>query len=173
MDQYLEVIDNIFTVEDCVKLIKFAENQGFQKVNDGNSQYWRTNFFNQELAYILFNELRQMGKIPDIIDDKRVVCLNTEFRISKYEPGQEFRMHKDGVNQDRYGNHSILTLNIFLNDNFEGGQINFYWRNKLLRQSIEPIPGRGTLFYTQQFHSGEKVIEGYKYLLRTDVMVKG
>ena len=39
--------------------------------------------------------------------------------------------------------------------------------------SLECIPkiGRGSFFYSQQWHEGAKIEKGYKYLLRTDLMI--
>ena len=34
-----------------------------------------------------------------------------------------------------------------------------------------PKTGRGSFFYSQQFHEGAKLLSGYKYLLRTDLMI--
>ena len=64
-----------------------------------------------------------------------------------------------------------MTLNIFLNDNFEGGETEFLYNNKTLRYSAKPKLGRGALFDAQQYHRGNVVMNGNKYLMRTDVMV--
>ena len=69
----------------------------------------------------------------------------------------------------------MFTLNIFLNDSssglLEGGSTSFYTNKRKRTQIIAPKAGMGALFYAKQYHSGDKIIEGYKYLLRTDVMV--
>tara|TARA_B100001057_G_C22666575_1_gene878087 strand:- start:626 stop:781 length:156 start_codon:yes stop_codon:yes gene_type:complete len=43
--------------------------------------------------------------------------MNSYIRLSKYEPGQFFGIHKDGINFDKNNkqNMSYATLNIFLN----------------------------------------------------------
>ena len=67
---------------------------------------------------------------------------------------------------------SCLTLNIFLNDDFEGGETDFLFDDKqTLRFSAKPKAGRAMLFYSQQYHRGNKVTKGEKYLLRTDIMI--
>lgn len=53
----------------------------------------------------------------------------------------EFNKHKDGFNQDKNGNISIITFNIFLNDNFDGGETYFYNDNGELILSIKPKTG--------------------------------
>ena len=66
-----------------------------------------------------------------------------------------------------------MTLNIFLNDVKAGGGTIFYEnrRGKLVElMNVRPKTGRGALFYNQIDHEGEIVKDGWKYLIRTDVM---
>ena len=91
------------------------------------------------------------------------------FRILKYQEGGQFEIHMDGVNKDENGNISTLTLNIFLNDNFDGGETDFFHEKKL-RYSVKPETGKAALFEHKQYHCGNKVCNGEKYLLRTDIM---
>jgi prolyl 4-hydroxylase len=165
-------IDNIFTPEQCKALIEAAENSGGFRLEDrGNAQYERVMMVRPDLARVLFQGLRHL--IPDEVDGNRVTGLNDHFRFSKYHPGMEFKIHRDGINQDSTGARSALTLNIFLNDDFEGGSTDFFntWNEDDLRFSVQPRPGRGALFFAQQYHCGQRVVSGNKYLLRTDVMV--
>ncbi len=168
-------IDNIFTPAQCQMLIATAETIGYQGVDRGNAVYNRVvgkvSIEGVPLHQFLKNALA--GIIPDSIDGKRVTGLNDHFRFSKYYKGQFFDIHKDGVNQDSQGNRSALTLNIFLNSDFEGGETDFFNSNSPsdLRYSVKPAPGRGALFFAQQYHRGNAIISGEKYLIRTDVMV--
>ena len=63
------------------------------------------------------------------------VGINKYIRLSKYEPGQFFGIHKDGINfdKDNRQNMSYATLNIFLNDDFEGGETIFYKKDRKTR----------------------------------------
>ena len=168
---YLKQIDNIFSEDCCKYLIKQAEELGMKKVEDRpGATYHRSMLKNKEMADRLFNQLR--SHIPQTFNGQRVVGLNEMFRFSKYYPGGKFGIHKDGYNVDSQGNRSAMTLNIFLNDDFEGGETDFFYDDaRTLRYSVKPKPGRGALFDSQQFHCGNTVKGGYKYLIRTDVMV--
>ena len=74
---------------------------------------------------------------------------------------------------------SMFTLNIFLNENFSGGETDFFnsCNTNDLQFSIKPKTGRAGLFYAKQWHACNKVNfdttkgQTYKYLLRTDIMV--
>ena len=166
-------IDDIFTSEQCKSLITAAQQKGFQSVDRGDvAQYDRVIMNNPDLAQVLYNRLKLI--IPDQVDGNTVTGLNAYFRFSKYYPGQSFAIHRDGINQDSTGARSALTLNIFLNDDFEGGSTDFFhdFSGTKLRYSVQPKVGRGALFFAQQYHCGRKVTQGFKYLLRTDVMVR-
>lgn len=168
-------IDNIFTPQQCEMLIANAETTGFDDVDRGNACYGRVvgriQMDGRPLQEWLWDRLKDI--IPAEVDGKRVTGLNDHFRFSKYHKGQFFDIHRDGFNQDCHGNRSVLTLNIFLNDDFEGGETDFFYSNNRddFRFSVKPQAGRGALFYSQQYHCGNEIESGFKYLIRTDVMV--
>ena len=98
---------------------------------------------------------------------------NERWRFSEYEGGGEFKIHRDGRNQDRAWRKSVITVNIFLNEEFRGGSTDFYMDDKeTLRESVKAKRGRAAVFDAQQYHVGARVEEGRKYLLRTDVMAE-
>lgn len=44
-------------------------------------------------------------------------------------------------------------------------------QKKKVNLKCKPKIGRGSFFYSQQYHEGAKIIKGFKYLLRTDLMI--
>jgi len=166
---FLHQIDNLFTVEECKELIERANKEGWKDVDRDIATYRRVTIVDKRLSASLFKKIR--GLLGSHYQGKRITGLNELFRFSKYEPGEKFEMHKDGFNVNRAGDRSIMTLNIFLNDDFDGGETDFYLGDRTtLRFSCKPKPGRGALFDSQQYHCGNEVRNGYKYLIRTDVM---
>jgi len=169
---FLYSIDNVLTSDECQKYMDlFNDPKKVELINDKHRKYYRVQFQDKELA----NKLYEMVKsyIPKKIK-KISVGMNSFIRLSKYEPGQFFGIHKDGINfdQENKKNMSYATLNIFLNDDFEGGETIFYENDKkTLTMKCKPKSGRGSFFYSQQFHEGAKLTKGYKYLLRTDLMI--
>lgn len=168
---FLYAIDDVLTQEECEKYVKYFENSNVEEINDKHRKYYRVQFDDKILADILFNKVKNY--IPNKIR-KISVGMNSHIRLSKYEPRQFFGIHKDGINfdKDNKQNMSYATLNIFLNDNFVGGETVFYEKDKKT-VSLECIPkiGRGSFFYSQQWHEGAQIEKGYKYLLRTDLMI--
>jgi hypothetical protein len=165
---FLEVIDDILTLDECKILIDFInKGKDIKKIDRGNyGSYFRLTMDNKQLAEEIFERIKNY--LPN---DNIYKCCNSYFRLAKYDIGGEFKVHKDGFNQDNYGNRSHLTLNIFLNDDFEGGETDFFYDDTTFRFSAKPKIGRGALFYSQQFHCGNIVKSGNKYLLRTDIMI--
>jgi prolyl 4-hydroxylase len=162
----LSVIDCLLSEKECSELIEHFDSQKSEYVNRGIAEYHRHQEINKELV----TKLLQRIKLPENYNGSKIVGLNDHFRFSKYEPGMQFSIHRDGTNQDSRGNRSVMTLNIFLNDNFEGGSTDFYYNDHTLAKSVVPKVGRAALFDSQIYHSGILVTSGYKYLLRTDVM---
>jgi len=171
MNKYLQVVDNIFTKEECDELIKHFDSSKVNFIDRGIAEYYRLEEDSDEMANILWNKIKQY--LPKHYGHGgELVCLNTHFRYSKYEPGMEFGRHRDGTNQDKNGYRSIITFNIFLNNTFDGGETDFFDDNGKLILSVPPKPGRAALFDAKILHCGNKVLNGCKYLLRTDVMLK-
>ena len=123
---------------------------------------------------------------PSFIYDK--------IRIYKYEPGEVFPEHIDykvkrniKVEDKEYVQQSFLSLLIYLNDDFEGGETG-YWPDhngihcRFLRnvekQSckkdhqvvIKPSSGLCVVQDQNILHEGLPTTKGIKYLLRTDII---
>jgi len=105
----------------------------------------------------------------------RPICINECMRIVKYQAGDHFMPHKDGafiLNEDI---RSALTLMIYLNEGYEGGETVFFdeSNSKTNPRKIEVlgITGKGLIFTQDVTHSGEP-LQGKipKYILRTDIM---
>ena len=167
-------IDNLLTSEECKKYIDmFEQPELVEDIDYKHRKYHRIQFDDQELADKLYIIIKKYlsNKLKKIADG-----MNGHIRLSMYEPNQFFGIHKDGINVDKNNRQRIsyATLNIFLNgrEDFEGGETTFYMKDKKTVKFVcKPKMGSGAFFYSQQFHEGNKIISGYKYLLRTDFMI--
>lgn len=166
-------VEDLLSEKECDDLIVLAEEGGFEdptiKTPEGEvvDKTVRNNgryiFENPEYAAQLFDRFKD--QLPERLDDWKLKELNPHMKIYKYSEGQAFRMHKDvpyvAPNNDR----SFLTMLIYLNEGFEGGETFF-----LLDDSVYPKTGKGVIFQQNVMHAGVEVTEGVKYALRTDVM---
>jgi len=96
--------------------------------------------------------------------------VNPCFRFTKYQKGEFFKKHLDGQHVQNENDRSILTLMIYLNDEFKGGDTIFYENENQF--CIKPKRNSAVIFNHDILHEGKIVKEGYKYILRTDVMFK-
>ena len=89
-------------------------------------------------------------------------------RVYRYEVGQHFGLHED---QSYFGPNdevSLLTLLVYLNEGFEGGETEFPDQSR----TIVPARGDVLLFQHRVLHAGNRVKTGTKYVLRTDVLFR-
>lgn len=124
----------------------------------------RVIFDDPELAAELFARLA--GAIPPRLCDRRACGANERFRCYRYSPGQRFSPHYDGAFYRDHRARSLLTLMIYLNEGFAGGDTAFLdWDVR-----IAPRTGAALLFQHQLLHEGAELVAGTKYVLRSDVM---
>ena len=126
----------------------------------------RVIFDDDTLARDLFERVRAC--IPKTIFGRTMCGANERFRIYRYDAGECFRPHFDGAFVRNDEEQSYLTLMVYLNDGFGGGE------TKFLDFDLNVIPRAGTaLFFQHQLlHEGAPVLSGVKYVLRTDVMYR-
>lgn len=175
----MTVMDGILTEDECRHFIALLDKpEELKPVDRGFSQYDRNILISAEWASRIYERIKGVlpaellqGLKESVGDLNTEVYLNDHFRFSKYHPGQYFHIHRDGFNADASGGRSFMTVNIFLNSDFSGGETAFYSNaGEVLR--AQPAPGRGAIFDGQIYHAGLEVREGYKYLLRTDLMLR-
>ena len=102
------------------------------------------------------------------------VGINDMWAVSKYESGQYFKPHYDGMYKDEAGNTmSILTITLYLNEAFDGGELIFY--SGSLSDPVESWrwqPRAGSCFVMNHdiLHAGDTVLNGVKYIMRSSIM---
>jgi hypothetical protein len=75
---------------------------------------------------------------------------------------------------------TLFTLHLYLNDSkqtvgdeaeLEGGATSFLSRNEKRKLDVDPKAGRVLIFqHRNLYHSGDDVLSGIKYTMRTDIM---
>lgn len=173
--KFRKIVEDFFTLEECTELIQIGEEMGFQesliKTKEGEvmDKSIRDNdrvvFDDPKLANELWEKIK--SEIPDI-DDWKPYGLNERLRYYRYKDGQQFKPHVDGSFKRGEGDLSLITMLIYLNEEFEGGETTFV----LDFLQIKPKTGMVLLFDHKLMHTGRPVTKGVKYVLRTDVMYK-
>ncbi len=88
-------------------------------------------------------------------------------RVYRYDVGHHFGLHSD-QSYARGDARSLLTLLLYLDDDFDGGETEFPDE----RQTIAPRAGDALWFQHAVLHAGRPVTRGTKHLLRTDVLYR-
>lgn len=178
---WIVTVSDIVTPDECRELIELTESIGYgaapittafgfihaPKVRNNG----RVMIDDSDRAAWLWERVR--AHVPQERDGGRAVGLNERFRYYRYEPGQYFRWHFDGcfVRSDR--ERSLLTLMVYLNEDLLGGETEFAactGSGEDLR--VRPETGKALLFEHHVRHQGAPVLDGVKYVLRTDVMYR-
>ncbi len=93
---------------------------------------------------------------------------NERLRCYRYQPGEYFRPHFDGVFVRARDERSHLTFMVYLNDTEAGGDTVFPAR--ALR--ITPRAGMALLFNHHVLHESTTLERGVKYAVRSDIMYR-
>jgi hypothetical protein len=131
---------------------------------------------NEALAPQLFERIQPHVPSSMFVEDPRVSSRTSmaltgiylPLRIYRYEPGQHLGLHQDQGYAGPDGSRSLLTLMVYLNDDFEGGETDFPEQN----ERIVPKIGTALWFQHMLLHSGSRVARGTKYVLRSDVLYR-
>jgi len=180
--------DSVYTVseflapDECAAFVAQSEAAGYgdAEVAGVVVKDFRDNdrvlFDDAALAARLFG--RALPFLPPVIEGKVPVGFNERFRFYRYGPGQTFKPHVDGAHH-RFAlrQASELTFLMYLNDDFTGGETNFFFDYALhlalggrVRFGVRPVRGTALVFRHRLLHEGAPVLTGRKYVLRTDVM---
>ncbi|MDR2237273.1 MAG: 2OG-Fe(II) oxygenase [Chryseobacterium sp.] len=167
------LIENFLSDKECEEYITLSESKVFEEakitmhgqqlMSKGVRNNDRQMIFDLELAEKLFT--RASDFLPKTHGNYRIHDFNEMFRIYRYTPGQRFKMHPDGSYIRNENEKSFYTFMIYLNDDFEGGETEF---ESLF--TVAPKKGSALFFYHPLRHEGKTLINGIKYVLRTDVM---
>jgi hypothetical protein len=88
-------------------------------------------------------------------------------RVYRYEVGHHFGLHSD-QSYTSGGDRSLLTLLVYLDDDFTGGETDFPEQQR----TIVPRAGDALWFQHALLHAGKAVSRGTKHVLRTDVLYR-
>lgn len=184
--------DEIFTVEDflsaeeCIRYIQWSETIGYEDalVSSPSGQVLHTKLRNNQRVIFDSSELAaelwewaedwMPSEMEDESGEEYAPCgLNERFRFYRYDPDEQFDWHQDLPFEREEGERSFWTLMIYLNEGFTGGETAFddsYSDESFESFQVSPQAGMALCFAHRVYHKGEPVLEGRKYVLRTDVM---
>lgn len=183
------LVPNFLTRAECEELIASSESRGYAGADTDYPPSYRNNHRHvndsTDLAARLTERLR--GHVPEtlVADGRewRFDGINERFRFCRYQAGQRFNVHQDGVHHRGPVRRSHLTFLVYLTDGaaFSGGDTVFYARGPADRGQgggphelgrVRPRAGSLLLFDHDIWHAGDEVTAGTKHVLRSDVLYR-
>ena len=184
-------VANFLSLAECVRYINLSELQGYEAapITTDRGTEMRSEIRNNsrvilddsELAENLWQRIAdyipQTINLPlamdsDLIEKWSPIGLNERFRFYRYDRNQKFAPHHDGSYRRSQTEASKVTFMVYLNQEFTGGETKFDLRYPNADLAVKPETGMALCFLHHLRHQGAPVIEGRKYVLRTDVMYR-
>ena len=166
------ILDNVLTKDECKSIIEQAEN-GFEDISmapyPGRSGE-RCIIDSKNQADWIWSRIKPF--IPETWEGHAVIGPNERLRILKYQKGDYFRPHMDGVYVRPDGSErSYITIQLYLNEGFSGGNTTFMSMNEN-EENVGVVPKTGSILVFQHdiWHEGSLLEDGIKYSMRTDIM---
>jgi hypothetical protein len=165
----------LLSADECAGVIARAEALGFSPTGGLYPAGYRDNdrlvIDDDALADLLWGRL---APLVGAEGNGEASGLNRRFRLCRYRGGQSFCVHRDGPYVPSGTRRSLLTCQVYLNDAGEmrGGSTRFFAdaSGGEAIASVRPEVGMAVVFDHRLWHDGEPVVEGTKWVLRTDVM---
>jgi len=183
MSKILQSIYNVFSEKECKDLINSIEKTGFTKASlftdiDGKEHYHsdvrnslRKIIDDKDFSKLL--EKRIYEHIPKTYNGLTYHSINHRFRFLKYEKGGFFARHKDN-NYKTKDTISLITILIYLNEDYKGGYTTFFANvNDKEGFILEPKTGMISLMDQDIGHCVPELLEGIKYVVRTELQYVG
>ena len=165
----LWAVDGVYSARECAAWVRAIE-RGAPRLATNNAIYRdqdRVIRDDAPAARDLFKRLRP--HLPERIGDLTLLGLNERLRLYRYTQGQRFAPHMDHWYLPSPCDITLLTVLVYLNDDFEGGETRFM---EQVEAEIAPKPGRVAIFQHKIRHEGCEVIRGRKYAMRSDVIYR-
>tara|TARA_R100001015_G_C4634050_1_gene199833 strand:+ start:1393 stop:2040 length:648 start_codon:yes stop_codon:yes gene_type:complete len=187
---WLRVYDDVLSKSDCNKIIQFGQKLSFTD-STVVGQTTKKSTYRTSSHIVLPESLHQNLILSKIVEKASGYDAANQEPISllKYKPGQQYRPHPDyfdehsetGREQMKGLRNRVMTALLFLNDNFTGGQTQFYndergynpeitvhpkrgrlilWMNMNIKYNFAQVTKRKNIIST---HAGLPVIEGTKH----------
>ncbi|KAH0369929.1 hypothetical protein KCU65_g2961, partial [Aureobasidium melanogenum] len=156
---------------------------GLQRQEDDQRKCGRLILDSPDVAQRIWNRVKSF--VPEIARLDRQAEVTGGSAVMR--GGEYFRVHADGAYQTPDGSErSFFTFHLYLNghgeitntsatdgDTLHGGATTFHSHNMKRRYDVLPKTGRVLMFqHRGLWHSGDDVIQGVKYPVRSDVMYK-
>lgn len=161
LDEGIWQVKNLLSPDDCAVLILQAEIAGFQVARMRN-----TGRNNREVFLYCHEAVKAIStRLHECVSEKfQVAGLGQSLECYRYQEDEFVAPHRDTSRKISSNIWSNMTLVIYLNNDFEGGETCF----SQSEIKVTPELGKAVLFEHSILHEGAKVFKGLKYIIRAD-----
>jgi predicted 2-oxoglutarate/Fe(II)-dependent dioxygenase YbiX len=175
------VFEDVYTKEECQQWLEAIADKPFERalINIGFGKQAldeEVRFHDRWMVDDKDKAEEIWGRIKDVVakefrNSDVAVGLNERLRVLRYGKGHFFKAHYDGMFQ-KDGAYSLLTVMLYLNDGFEGGETVILDENDVSFQTVyQPKAGSVLVFDQDLYHEGRALLgDKEKVVVRTDVM---
>jgi len=158
----IRTFPNFLTADECRTFTSVCGPNASQFTNSG--KFDNKKWHDPVLAAHFFQRLIAINKCEQMLRANTVII--------HYKSGDSFNLHTDtGLYYDRESQtKSRWTLLIYLNDDFDGGQTEFFDDSWVLTRTIEPVAGTALLFDINLWHRGTEVTKGEKHWIGCEII---
>ncbi len=188
MESGYKIIDNVLNSRICRNLIEMSEEIGYQEADLSLESGAEMRKDRRDNARALYSDETLRMILESLIWDHapqkmlyiaeggafqtaKLLGLSGKFRFYRYYPGEQFKRHRDSNQEERH-RVSLVTVLFYLNTPEEGGETYICDNFLEYKPKVEPVEGRCLMFDHALMHSGEPLIKGKKYVLRTDLLYR-
>lgn len=179
------VIPKFLNAKECDQLVSYFETHlppiasagGKPKRGYAFRNNDRQSIQDPSVADTLWKGMQQVVQESPISQAKIPKGLNSNIRIYRYRKGHSFGAHYDeSVQDETTGLWTDWTLLVYLNEDMKGGETVFYKNDNRKSDPIVVQPKKGMALLHRHgthclLHEAMEVIDGSKWVLRSDVLV--
>ena len=115
------------------------------------------------------SRMQETGRaLPRAFHGGALAGANPRLRVYRYGPAQHHSAHWDTEHELDAERVTRMTLVVYLNDDFDGGETEF----PELDVQVRPATGLALLFQHRTLHRARAVARGAKFVLRTDLVYR-
>lgn len=183
-EKFARMVPGILSETECKEWIDSISPHEFTKASKSSI---RTNYrqitVNKDRADLIFRRIRDFLPKTITLNDETftketwdLYGCNAQLSFLRYEKGQYFTKHVDIPYIESDTRQSMITCQIYLNQDFEGGETRFDQEVNLIpkqeKQVLDVVPETGSalLFEHELSHEGRPVIRGIKFSVRVNVL---
>lgn len=164
----IRTYERVLTNDECEKFINEIDTKQGKIAFTNSGIFENDKYTDKHLADFLFSRIYNQ-------DSSLQNCRAHDLIITgKYNVGNSFGLHVDtGIYYNRKENErSRYTLLIYLNQDFEGGDTEFYDEQFNKIKTVIPETGKALLFDIDLWHKGNEILLGNKYWIGCEIIGK-